>query len=212
MLFASIATATAGFFDAVGYQQLNHLYVSFMSGNSTHLGMELATGNSGEVIQAACVIAAFAIGAFIGTLVAETAERPLLPLAVAEAILCVSAAALASADLATVALILIALTMGMQNAMHQNISGTDMGKGFITGAVFGIGQALARSLKDREGATQAVVHGSSWLSFISGVIAGAYSVAFLGTSAALTVSCVGLSAMIFLVIDDSPGAATDTGE
>ena len=41
-ILALLLTAIAGFLDAIGYAQLHHLFVSFMSGNSTHLGMSLA--------------------------------------------------------------------------------------------------------------------------------------------------------------------------
>jgi uncharacterized membrane protein YoaK (UPF0700 family) len=63
-----LITVVAGFLDAVGFTQLNHLYVSLMSGNSTHFGMSLAAGAWSDVIAAAgTVIAAFVMGAFAGT-------------------------------------------------------------------------------------------------------------------------------------------------
>lgn len=39
---ATIMTALAGFVDAVGYRAMGHLYLSFMSGKSTQLGMAVA--------------------------------------------------------------------------------------------------------------------------------------------------------------------------
>ena len=44
------------------------------------------------------------------------------------------------------ALALVATAMGMQSALHQLVSGADVGKSFITGALFDLGQAIARLL------------------------------------------------------------------
>ncbi len=46
VVFATLMTAMAGFLDAVGYAQLGRLYVSFMSGNSTQLGIAIAQGHN----------------------------------------------------------------------------------------------------------------------------------------------------------------------
>lgn len=54
-VFATLVTAIAGFVDAVGYVQLSHLYVSFMSGNSTHLGVSMAARAWSDVGSAAAV-------------------------------------------------------------------------------------------------------------------------------------------------------------
>lgn len=201
MLFASIATASAGFLDAIGYQQLNHLYVSFMSGNSTHLGMSFALGKWSDVMQAFYVISSFVAGSAIGTLMSGALERPLLALVLSEITLCCVSAFLAAIGFGTPALLLIALTMGMQNVMHQNVSGTDVGKGFITGALFGFGQAIAHAFKNSVSWSHARVHGCSWMSFIAGVIGGTLFVSTVGVAASLGFACVGLLAMTALVVD-----------
>ncbi|KQV78122.1 YoaK family protein [Rhizobium sp. Root1220] len=199
LVFASCVTALAGFLDAVGYTYLNHLYVSFMSGNSTHLGMAFSAGQWGSALNAGFVVAAFVSGSFIGTLVAEATLRPIMALLVLEAALCAAAIALAAAGHPTLALTLIALTMGMQNVMHQNISGTDAGKSFVTGALFGFGQALAHTLRGRGGgAMGAFVHGSSWLSFIAGVVCGALSVSGWGLVPSLALAWGGLVLLAML--------------
>ncbi|KRB51363.1 hypothetical protein ASE04_11330 [Rhizobium sp. Root708] len=201
MLFASIATAIAGFLDAIGYQQLNHLYVSFMSGNSTHLGMSFAQAKWSDVLQAFYVISAFVAGSAIGTLISDALERPLLALILSEIALCCVSAFLAAIGFGTPALLLIGLTMGMQNVMHQNVSGTDVGKGFITGALFGFGQAIGHAFKKSASWSHARVHGCSWISFITGVIGGTIFVSSVGVAASLGFACVGLLAMTALVVD-----------
>ena len=59
---AALLTALAGLVDAVGYIQLNQLFLSFMSGNSTHLGMTLAKTDWRDAVAAAAIIAAFVTG------------------------------------------------------------------------------------------------------------------------------------------------------
>lgn len=191
LLFASSATALAGFLDAVGYAQLDHLYVSFMSGNSAHLGMAAASGQWGKVLYAGFVIAAFVSGTFIGTLITDASGKPVIAVLVLELTLCAAATSIAAIGLATLALTVIALAMGMQNVVHQNVSGTDAGKSFITGALFGFGQAIAHSLRGRVRTMQIFVYGSSWLSFILGVVCGAVSIGGWGLVPSLAFACTG---------------------
>ncbi|MEK1869403.1 MAG: YoaK family protein [Ensifer adhaerens] len=199
LLFASLATALAGFLDAVGYQQLNHLYVSFMSGNSTHLGMAFAAGEWADAAHAGYIIGAFVAGAFLGTLISDGASRSLRVLLLGEIVLCVAAIALAAAGFPTHALTLIAATMGMQNVMHRDISGTDAGKSFITGSLFGLGQSLARVLTKRAKLAPACVNAVSWLSFIGGVGCGALSFTYWGVIPSLTLASLVLVFMFILV-------------
>ncbi len=205
-LFASLATALAGFLDAVGFEQLNHLYVSFMSGNSTRLGMAFSAGDWTAAIHAAGVIAAFVMGAFAGTLLSDALAEPMLAQILSEIGLCALAASLAACDFGTCALLLVALIMGMQNVMHQSISDTDAGKGFITGALFGFGQAIAHAIKNRGALAHAHVHACSWLCFVVGVFCGTRCVTGLGIALSLGVACLALTSMLTLMLDWFPGA------
>lgn len=195
-VYASCATSLAGFLDAVGYAQLNHLYVSFMSGNSTHLGMAIAAGQWPSVVYAGSVIAAFVVGSFVGTLIAAATKKPLYALLLSEILLCIIAIGLAILETSTLALTVIALTMGMQNVMHRNVSGSDIGKSFITGALFGLGQALAQVIRGEGAISRALMHASSWLSFILGVVCGAISIDTLGLISSLALVCAALIGLL----------------
>ncbi len=201
LLYSSCATCLAGFLDAVGYAQLNHLYVSFMSGNSTHLGMTIAAGQWQSVLYAGSVIAAFVVGSFAGTLVAGARQKPLVVLIACEIALCAAAIGLAAVDLPTSALTLIALTMGLQNVMHQNVVGSDIGKSFITGALFGFGQALAQFIRGEVGLSRALLHGSSWLSFVLGVVCGTTSIDRLGLMSSLVLALVALVLLLAVALE-----------
>ena len=55
----------AGYLDAVGIVKWK-MYVSFMSGNTTQLGISLSTANSAVIITTFTVIAFFILGIYYG--------------------------------------------------------------------------------------------------------------------------------------------------
>ena len=80
LLFATLMTLTAGFVNSVGYVQLGGLYLSFMSGNTTRMGVAIAAENVETAIHAACIIALFVLGAGIGTAIGDRANRFMAPI------------------------------------------------------------------------------------------------------------------------------------
>lgn len=201
LLFATFATLIAGFVDAVGYAHLGGLFLSFMSGNSTRLGIQLAEGHWPLVLLTASVIASFVAGAFFGTLITDAVgEWKLVAVLGSEVLLFALAAVLAGLDVGRLALLPVALAMGMQNSVHQIIAGADIGKSFVTGALFGLGQALARWARGRGGPVEALAYAGSWASFVTGAGIGATLLAASGLVPALAAACLllaGLTATAF---------------
>ena len=66
---ACALSALAGYVDGIGYLHLGGLFVSFMSGNSTRLGVSLAAGEWPAAVDALVLIALFVIGAAAGSLI-----------------------------------------------------------------------------------------------------------------------------------------------
>jgi uncharacterized membrane protein YoaK (UPF0700 family) len=84
----------AGYVDGIGFLHLGGLFVSFMSGNSTRLGVSLAESDWQQAASALGLIALFVAGAAAGSLVVlgGGAERqPWLFLIAAGAALALSA-------------------------------------------------------------------------------------------------------------------------
>ncbi|MEJ0020178.1 MAG: YoaK family protein [Acetobacteraceae bacterium] len=182
-------TMLAGFVDAVGYTAMAHLYFSFMSGNSTQLGMAVARDDMHVAGWSSAIIATFVLGAFLGTLIQAAAARTQLPLVLA----CELAALLTASSLygilaANAALLPVALAMGMQNAIHQAIAGAATGKSFVTGALFGIGESLAQASLGKAPLAKAGANTCSWLAFFAGVTCGTLGVGRFGTVSALLVA------------------------
>ena len=66
---ACALSALAGYVDGIGFLHLGGLFVSFMSGNSTRMGVSLADGHWHDAAQALGLIALFVIGAALGSLI-----------------------------------------------------------------------------------------------------------------------------------------------
>lgn len=194
-------TALAGFVDAVGYSATGHLYLSFMSGNSTQFGMAIARGDTKMIGWAGAVVAAFLIGAFFGSLSAAVEARIGLPLVLAGVFLCfVLAWMLLGLWIPTAALLFVALAMGMQNALSISVAGASIGRSFVTGALFGVGNALARACLGSARLTEAATGAASWLTFIIGVTCGALVIEALGLANALLLAAATVVALMTLSI------------
>jgi uncharacterized membrane protein YoaK (UPF0700 family) len=69
LALACTLSALAGYVDGIGFLHLGGLFVSFMSGNSTRLGVFLAAAHWSDAAQAIGLIALFVIGAAAGSLI-----------------------------------------------------------------------------------------------------------------------------------------------
>lgn len=194
---ATALTALAGFNDAVGYSALGHLYLSFMSGNSTHFGMSLASADGTGILLAGSIILSFVLGSAVGTAIGDrfpqSMERRILAVELAIVLWAVVGSQLGAG---AAALVPVAGAMGMQNVLHQLVRGVDVGKGFITGSLFGLGQSLARVAMGQAQGAAAFQNGWSWVSFVTGVSVGATVFHALGLPSALGAVAIALAAMV----------------
>src|SRR5581483_10521311 len=114
---ACALSALAGYVDGIGFLHLGGLYVSFMSGNSTRMGVSLAEGDFQAAAQASGLIALF-----------------------------VAAAVCHAAGLDSTAVAAIVLAMGLENAVFQIEGGSGLGLTYVTGALVKVGQLIAAAL------------------------------------------------------------------
>lgn len=144
---ASALSMLAGYVDGIGYLHLGGLFVSFMSGNSTRLGVSLAEAQWWQAAGAFGLIALFVAGAAAGSLVVlggGTERQPWLLLI--EAALLAGAALCHAFGLSNLAIAGIVLAMGLENAVFQIDGGAGLGLTYVTGALVKVGQLLAASL------------------------------------------------------------------
>ena len=145
---ACALSALAGYVDSVGFLQLGGLFVSFMSGNSTRMGVSLAEGHWQNAAEALGLIALFVLGALAGSLIAlgrgATRQSRVL---LAEASLLAAAALGSALGLSSPAVAAIVRAMGLENAVFQVKGGGGLGLTYITGALVKVGQHAAAALK-----------------------------------------------------------------
>ncbi len=144
---ACALSALAGYVDGIGYLHLGGLFVSFMSGNSTRLGVSLAHAHWQTAAEALGLIALFVTGAAAGSLIVlgRGAHRQPVVLLV-EALLLVVAALAYSFGQPNLAIGAIVLAMGLENAVFQIDGGAGLGLTYVTGALVKVGQLIAAAL------------------------------------------------------------------
>jgi uncharacterized membrane protein YoaK (UPF0700 family) len=144
---ACALSALAGYVDGIGFLHLGGLFVSFMSGNSTRMGVSLADGQWLDAATALGLIALFVIGAAAGSLIVLGRGANRQPwLLLVEALLLAAAALCYAFGLPNVAIATIVLAMGLENAVFQIDGGAGLGLTYVTGALVKAGQLLAEAL------------------------------------------------------------------
>jgi uncharacterized membrane protein YoaK (UPF0700 family) len=146
-LLACALSALAGYVDGIGFIHLGGLFVSFMSGNSTRLGVSLAEGHWANAAEAMGLIALFVTGAACGSLIVLGHGAHRQPwLLLVEAVLLAIAALCYALSLPNAAVAAMVLAMGLENAVFQIDGGAGLGLTYITGALVKAGQLLAAAL------------------------------------------------------------------
>jgi uncharacterized membrane protein YoaK (UPF0700 family) len=144
---ACALSALAGYVDGIGYLYLGGLFVSFMSGNSTRMGVNLAQGQWMNAAEAFGVILLFVIGAAAGSLMVlgrGVHRQPWVLLM--EALLLVAAGFADIFGMPNTAIAAIVLAMGLENAVFQIEGGGGLGVTYVTGALVKVGQLAAAAL------------------------------------------------------------------
>jgi uncharacterized membrane protein YoaK (UPF0700 family) len=180
---ACALSALAGYVDGIGFIHLGGLFVSFMSGNSTRMGVSLADGHWHDAAQALGLIALFVIGAALGSLIVlgRGANRQSWVLLV-EAMLLAAAATCDALGFPQVAVAGIVLAMGLENAVFQIDGGAGLGLTYVTGALVKAGQLIAAALSGgaRWGWMPNLL---LWAALVTGSLCGALAYHWLGLAA-----------------------------
>jgi uncharacterized membrane protein YoaK (UPF0700 family) len=182
LLLACALTALAGYVDGIGFLHLGGLFVSFMSGNSTRLGVSLAEGRWSNAAQAIGLIALFVTGAACGSLIVRgRANRQPQVLLTEASLLAISALCYAFGR-SNAAVVAMVLAMGLENAVFQVGGGGGLGLTYITGALVKVGQFLAAALTG--GARWGwLPHLLLWAALVAGAVCGALAYHWINLAA-----------------------------
>lgn len=145
-VFAAALSMLAGFADANAFVHLGGYFVSFMSGNSTRLGVGLASHVDAARL-AGGLIAIFVLGVILGALINRRGDHTggVRVLACVTALLSI-AALLASAGTSGIAIALLATAMGAMNGVFVREGEVSIGVTYMTGTLVRMGQRLATAL------------------------------------------------------------------
>lgn len=173
-LLAYAIAGLAGYVDASGFLAADRFFVSFMSGNTTRLGVELAAGGRAALV-AGLLLAGFVAGVAVGAMIAQkmTSRRKTAVLATSGALLLLAAAGQALGR--TEAFLgLAVIAMGAVNNVFRRDGQVALGVTYMTGALVRMGEGLAGWLtgsgKGRHGALPSLI---LWASLATGAFAGA---------------------------------------
>ena len=193
LALACALSALAGYVDGVGFLHLGGLFVSFMSGNSTRLGVSLAQGHWSDAAEALGLIALFVIGAAAGSLIVFT--RALYCqcwVLLAEAALLAAAALLYALGASAVAVAAMVLAMALENAVFQIEGSAGLGLTYITGALVKVGQLAAVALTG--GRRWAWLPNLLlWAALVVGAVAGAGAYRWINLSAIWLAAAIALA-------------------
>lgn len=170
---------TAGMTDAIGLILVGE-YVSFMSGNTTQLGVSLIEGDGGTALFLGAILLSFVTGNALGEIVMRLAGRR-------HAILLFAIAGLVAAPLLGAlpwSILPAVVGMGMLNAGVEQIDGQAFGITFVTGALSRFGRGIGRRIMGEPGGAW-IYQIVPWAGMILGALAGALSYLHLGQNALL---------------------------
>ena len=198
LALACALSALAGYVDAIGFLHLGGLFVSFMSGNSTRLGVYLAQGHWSNAAEAIGLIALFVTGAAAGSLIVLIRSfYGQCWVLLAEASLLAAAALFHALGAPLLAIAAIVLAMGLENAVFQAEGGAGLGLTYMTGALVKVGQLAAAALTGgRRWAW--LPHLLLWAAMVAGAICGACAYRWINLSAIWFAAGVALSLAILV--------------
>ncbi|WGS20105.1 MULTISPECIES: YoaK family protein [unclassified Bradyrhizobium] len=183
LVLACALSGLAGYVDGIGYLHLGGLFVSFMSGNSTRLGVSLSEAQWDHALEAVVLIVLFVAGAAAGSLIVlgRVAHRqPLILLA--EAVLLTVAAAANEFGVPNIAVAAVVVAMGLENSIFQLDGGGGLGLTYVTGALVRAGQLIAAALTGGAGWAW-LPNLLLWAALVAGTLLGALAYRWINLAA-----------------------------
>jgi uncharacterized membrane protein YoaK (UPF0700 family) len=165
----------SGLVDALGYLQLGGFFVSFMTGNSTRLGIDVARGNLDRVTLSAVLIVLFVVGVVLASFVRRLSPgRGYIAILTLVTLLLAAGAALFEMGNAQGCIALMTLAMGAENLVFEKNGDVTIGVTYMTGTLVKLGQKLADTLRGVN-IHEPVRHFLPWFGVVLGAIVGGMS-------------------------------------
>jgi uncharacterized membrane protein YoaK (UPF0700 family) len=178
--------AVAGFVDAVGLAETGRYFVSYMSGNTTQMGLALGAGAWASALLPLGLVALFVGGATMGTLIVEQMGRrgPATLLLVEAALLGLAYAAATGTPRPMLGLVMLPIAMGLANIVTLRAGGSHPGATYATGTLVKLGIAIA-GLGAGVRPMVVLFPFAMWLALLAGSVLGAVGRLRYGSDALL---------------------------
>lgn len=163
---AGAMTFLAGATDVYGLGYLHDLFVSFMSGNTTMLGVALGSADWARAAMIAALIGLFVAGAAAGEVLAIVAGNWHIA-AVAMATAIVLAVPVIQPGWSAEAFV---FAMGALNASVTRVGTVSVSLTYVTGSLVRFGQGLGKALCGRSGDWSWMSQAPMWLSLLTGCV------------------------------------------
>ncbi len=168
--------ALAGFVDALAFTSLGGFFASFMSGNTTRLGVGLGAGKGGDALVAGALVMSFIGGVIVSSVLVRAAgERHKAAVMAVVTGLLTLAAIVGTVTPGPLVLVLLAMAMGTENGVFNRDGEVTIGLTYMTGSLVKIGQKLAGALMGDRDRWSWVPYLALWLGFLAGAVSGAAS-------------------------------------
>lgn len=181
--FSFALLAAAGWSDAVGFLMFAQLYVSFMSGDATQLGVNAGDAKFGPAARLLIAQVVFVLGAMGGRqLRLSTPNYSRRILLAVNAVLLAVVALFGNGILAVPAFAIAVLAMGAQNTILHTAAGVPVGS-MVTGTLARLGENICDRLHGRP--APIVENFGQWASFVLAALAGTLTYKLAGAAAFL---------------------------
>lgn len=168
----AVLAGVAGYVDASAFMASQGYFVSFMSGNSTRLGVGLVTRTS-FALTALGIIAAFVAGVIFATVMSRMVLKArAYRLLYGIALMIAGAAVAAGQGQASLALALLAMAMGAENLLYEKDGEVRFGLTYMTGALVRVGIGIGGALSGGN-RWDWLPYARLWIALVTGCALGA---------------------------------------
>jgi uncharacterized membrane protein YoaK (UPF0700 family) len=190
---AILLSALAGFVDAVGFIASGGFFMSFMSGNSTRLGIGIITDRHAALLAIGLILS-FVAGVALASLVRGRREGAAWSVLLLAGLALALAATLHRIMPTPWVLPIVALAMGAENVAFAG-QGQVVALTYMTGTLVKVGQAVAAAFSGGE-RWGWVPFALMWIGLITGGAAGAWAALAIGFDALWLAAAVVVAAAL----------------
>lgn len=202
IITALFLSGLSGFIDILGLVNIGGMFLSFMSGNSTHLAFYLADGNWKKALPYVFIISGFVLGAFIGDQLKHHFPRHKLPsILITETALILTSYTMLHYNFSDEwSHLPLTIAMGLQNAIQMQVGDKIIGRTFFSGVLHSLGASLSQLVQRKTTWKSPALDLLIWLVAVSGAFLAGTLHPNISTQTLLGAVSIVLLFLIFVII------------